>query len=164
MNIEIFEFLEDIANALPLEAEYSWVVISVACLSMLGVVVALYFAFNTAPPLTPAQVLAASITKMQRDGQGLLCPPRDIYYQFVSALKVFLKHELSINVDSKMDSEIAVIAAKEKLDADLVAELDDILQRAHQVRFAHLTVDPAVVQKDIVWLRKLIAFVSKKKS
>ena len=161
MKIEIFEFLDDLAQATAPALTQDWLYIGLMLLSMVAVFITFYLALRGEKVFSAAEILQMEINKMQQNCEDLLCPPREVYYQFVSALKQFLKNKLLINVDAKMDAEIPTFVKQAGMKAELVAELDDILQRAYQVRFAHLTIEPEVIRKDVFWLHKLLAYGAK---
>lgn len=165
MSLQIEEFLDE--QILSTDETYSWVLYFWKIILGGGFLIlfflCLYFAFKKEKELSPRERLLLSVEEMQKMNADLLCPEKEVYYCLVHELKVYLKHELLINIDSKNDFEIPETIEKYTFDKKLFNDLKDILDRAFKVRFAGILLERNIIGKDILWLKKLSFFQNQKK-
>lgn len=108
----------------------------------------------------PTQILLDNVGLMIKNNENEMISKKEIYYYFVFSLKLYLKNQVQLDVDSKTDVEMIEELRLKLFDPNLLSELELILHRAYDSRFAGVNSENDVVKNDILWLLKLSEYIN----
>lgn len=152
MNMEIFEFLEDITLY-----QKTSVFLGIKYLGLLifGLSFCLFFylAVIWGRQPTPDEVFKKKLAELYNLAMEPLPEYKKFFFEYVALLKFYVKSQLFINLDACTDLEILSELKREGFDFELLTKLRPILDQAYVLRFSENTDQKVSCLESLDWLK-----------